>query len=128
MHLQGLVGFWLSCLLRGLYPLVSKSSQETRGAGILLTMNKTGKFLSIAAGLALLIGYMVYLTMSSSRVSCEVCMEFRGRTDCRRATGANEQEAQTTAITTACGLISGGVGDGIACQNTPPKSVACQAR
>lgn len=91
-------------------------------------MNKAGKVLSIIAGLAVLIGYMVYLTMSSSRISCEVCMEFRGRTDCRRATAADEYEAQMTATTTACGLISGGVGDGIACQNTPPKSVSCQAR
>jgi len=91
-------------------------------------MNKAGKFLSIVAGLAALIGYMVYLTMSSSRVSCEVCIEFRGRTECRRATGTDEEEAQLSATNTACGLISGGVGDGIACQNTPPSSITCQTR
>jgi len=91
-------------------------------------MNKAGKFLSIAAGLVVLIGYMLYLTMSAGKVSCEVCMEFRGRMECRRATGTDEQEAQATATTTACGLISGGVADGIACQNRTPTSVSCQAR
>jgi len=91
-------------------------------------MNKTRKFLSITAGLALLIGYMLYLTMSAGKVSCEVCIEFHGRVDCRRATGIDEQEAQLTATNTACGLISGGVTDGIACQNTPPRSLSCSAR
>jgi hypothetical protein len=91
-------------------------------------MNKAGKFLSITAGMVVLIGYMVYLAMSASKVSCEVCMDFHGRMECRRATGKDELEAQTSAITTACGLIAGGVGDGIACQNTPPSSVSCNSR
>jgi hypothetical protein len=86
------------------------------------------KILLLAAGLALLVGYMAYLTMSSGQVTCEVCIEFHGRSDCRKATGKDETEAQMSATSTACGLLAGGVTDGIACQNTPPKSISCQER
>jgi hypothetical protein len=86
------------------------------------------KIVLVVGGLALLLGYLGYITMSPSQVSCEVCVEFRGATECRRATGKDRLEAETAAASTACGLISGGVTDGIACRNTPPKSVTCEAR
>ncbi len=82
----------------------------------------------VAVGVALALGYMIYLTMSANEVTCEVCIEFRGETDCRKATGKDRLEAETAAASTACGLISGGVTDGIACRNTTPKSVSCQGR
>jgi len=74
-----------------------------------------------------LFGILAYLTMSSNDVTCEVCMEFRGRTECRKATGKDRMEAEVAAASTACGLISGGVTDGIACRNSTPQSVSCTA-
>ena len=82
----------------------------------------------IAAGLALLVSYMAYLTMSSGQVTCDVCIEFHGRKECRKATGADVGEAQMSATSTACSLMAGGVTDGIACQNTPPESISCQEK
>ena len=41
----------------------------------------------VAVGVVLALGYMIYLTMSANEVTCEVCIEFRGETDCRKATG-----------------------------------------
>ena len=79
-------------------------------------------------GVVLAIVYIVYSLTSLAQVSCEVCVEFRGVTECRRASGKDRLEAETAAASTACGLISGGVTDGIACNNTPPKSVSCQER
>jgi hypothetical protein len=90
-------------------------------------MNKNAK-IAVAAGFVLLLVYLAYLSMSGSRVSCEVCVEFRGNTDCRRASGKDAEEARMSALSTACSLLSGGVTDGIACRNTEPKSVSCQDR
>ena len=91
-------------------------------------MNSKLKVVLVVAGVAVLLGFLGYLTMSTGQVSCEVCVEFRGATECRRATGQGRLEAETAAASTACGLLSGGVTDGIACRNTPPKSVTCESR
>ena len=84
------------------------------------------KVLLVAAGLALLVGYMAYLTLSNGQISCEVCMEFRGQMECRKATGKDKAEAQTSATGTACSLLASGVADSIACQNAEPVSVSCE--
>jgi hypothetical protein len=91
-------------------------------------MSSAAKVLAAIAGLAGLIAVFTYLAISPNEVTCEVCIEFRGRTECRRATGKDRMEAEAAAASTACGLISGGVTDGIACRNTVPKSVMCRER
>jgi hypothetical protein len=106
---------------------------EPVGAGIALLaynvgMSNNAKRGLVGAGLVLALAYMIYLTTSGTGVSCEVCVEFRGNTECRKATGKDREEAETAAASTACGLLSGGVTDGIACRNTVPKSVTCQNR
>jgi len=85
------------------------------------------KFILVIAGLGVLVGYMAYLTMSNGQVSCEVCIEFRGTTECRKATGKDQAEAQMSATGTACSLLAGGVADSIACQNTQPSRMSCDA-
>jgi hypothetical protein len=84
------------------------------------------KVVLVVAGLALLVSFMAYLTMSSGQVTCDVCVEFRGRSECRKATGKDRDEAQRSATGTACSLMASGVGDVIACQNTEPKTISCQ--
>lgn len=76
----------------------------------------------------LLVGTAALLVMSvrlQTEISCEVCVTFRGATDCRTATGSTHEETKRTAHDNACALISGGMTDSIACQNTPPDSVRC---
>jgi hypothetical protein len=90
-------------------------------------MKKMAKVLVTIVALFGLFGILVYLTMSPNEVTCEVCMEFRGKTECRKATGKDRVEAEGAAISTACGLISGGVTDGIACRNSAPQRVSCTA-
>jgi len=80
------------------------------------------------AGFLLLVGLMTYLVMTPGQVACEVCIEFHGRVECRKATGKDRQEAEMAAAGTACSLIAGGVTEGIACQNTTPKSATCEQR
>ena len=91
-------------------------------------MTKSAKVALAILGFVALLGIFAYLSISPNEVTCEVCIEFRGATECRSAAGKDRMEAETAAASTACGLISGGVTDGIACRNTPPKSVTCEAR
>ena len=58
-------------------------------------------------------------------VSCEVCITFRGRQDCREAAGPNRKEAIQAATTNACALISAGMADSISCGNTRPDKLTC---
>jgi hypothetical protein len=91
-------------------------------------MNRTLKVLLVIVAVVGLLGYLTYITMSANEVECEVCVEFRGAVDCRKATGKDSDEATRTAAGTACGMLAGGVGSSIACQNTPPKSVTCESK
>ena len=88
-------------------------------------MNKTAKVLVTVAALVALLGVFTYLTMSPNEVTCEVCMEFRGATECRKATAKTREEAEVAAASTACSLISGGVTDGMACRSATPQKVLC---
>lgn len=79
-------------------------------------------------GFVLLLAYIIYSSMGLSQVRCEVCITFRGRTECRTAQGTNAEEAQRTATSVACTLLSSGMTDSIACGNTPPAKVMCTDR
>jgi hypothetical protein len=81
--------------------------------------------IAIAAAVAAL---LYWTTLSHVGVECEVCMRFEGRERCATAAGPGEHEAEQAAIMTACGVVAGGVTDGIRCQSTPPLSRRCAAR
>ena len=81
---------------------------------------------SIALTVILVFGYIVYSSTQLDQFSCEVCVDFRGRTDCRTAIGNTEEEAIRTALDTACAQISSGMTDSIACTQTAPKSINCK--
>ncbi len=87
----------------------------------------TNTKLLVGLAIVLLIGGLFYFSISETAVSCEVCIEFRGGTECRKASGKDADEAQAAAASTACSLLSGGVTDGIACRNTTPKSLTCES-
>ena len=88
-------------------------------------MSKTTKIL-IVAGFVAVIAFIVYSTTGLAKVSCEVCMEFRGRTSCGAAAGRTDQEAVNTAKGIACSDIASGRADSIACTAVPPKSLDCK--
>ncbi len=83
----------------------------------------------IAIGAAVLIvataGLLVYSMLQQAKVSCEVCVTFRGNTQCRTALGPTRSEAIRTATTTACASLASGMTDSVACTNTPPLVVTC---
>jgi hypothetical protein len=88
-------------------------------------MSKTFKIafpIALAFGL---LAYLVYSSMNLGGVSCEVCVEFAGRTWCRTATGTTETEAIQTAVDNACDFVTSGRDELIPCTQAPPVSVQC---
>ena len=85
------------------------------------------KNVKIALGVALaaVVGYILFSPMQLGKVSCEVCMEFKGQKACRTANGPSADEATVTARDNACARIAFGREDSILCGNTPPASVRC---
>ncbi len=79
-------------------------------------------------GAILFFAALYYNTVSFNSYRVEVCMEFRGRTDCRTAQGASEEAALRTAIDNACALISSGMTDSMAFTSSQPKSVRWLSR
>ena len=90
-------------------------------------MKKRGMLLAIL-GIALAIGYIFYSLTAVAQVSCEVCITYRGKTECRTGAGATEEEAQRTATDVACTFLAAGMTDSIACTSTPPTRLMCRAR
>ena len=89
-------------------------------------MSTRGKVLT----LAILLGFvalLLYNTLSAQRVTCDVCVEFRGAHNCASASHSTEPEALRSAQTTACGVLAQGMDEGIACDNTPPVSRLCRS-
>jgi hypothetical protein len=72
---------------------------------------------------AIVIGFVVYSTLTTGRIRCEVCVTFRGQQSCRTASASTRELALRTATENACAIISSGVTDSNQCHNTPPDSV-----
>jgi hypothetical protein len=79
--------------------------------------------LAVAAVVA---GLLVYSMLQQTRVSCEVCITFRGATQCRTALGPTRENAVETATNNACAFLASGMTDSVACSNTPPQRVTCE--
>lgn len=69
---------------------------------------------------AAVLAIMVYSSLNLTRHRVEVCMEFKGKTNCKIASGATEQDAIRTAVTNACAEIAFGVTDTMNCGRAEP--------
>ena len=76
----------------------------------------------------LLLGTIVYFSLSFQGHTCEVCMDFQGRTQCRTAEGADQRTAMQTAIDNACAYLIHSKTEGFLCNQTPPARVTCRER
>ena len=65
----------------------------------------------------------VYSTMNLASHRVEVCMEYKGQTNCRTASGSTREFALRSATTNACAGIASGVTDSIACEQSSPTKV-----
>jgi hypothetical protein len=75
--------------------------------------------------LAVFGAYLLYSTLTSQKYSCTVSVIYLGRSGTATASAASEHDAKTQAQTTACGPITSGMNESIACSNTPPAKAEC---
>jgi hypothetical protein len=91
-------------------------------------MNRNVKIAAIVLVVfAVATGGLIVMGVNQSMVhECEVCMTFNGRSECRSAKGASDNEATQTAIQNACALISAGMTATVQCQNRQPDKLVCK--
>ena len=85
----------------------------------------------VAIGLAVgagVVALLYYATLSGADAECEACMRYEGREACRTAIGVGREEAERTAIMTACALVANGVTATIRCQGLEPVKLECRLR
>ncbi len=70
--------------------------------------------------------YLLYSTLTSQKHACTVTVTYQGRTGTATASAASKNDAMQQAQTTACGPITSGMNESIACSNTPPTKTECQ--
>jgi len=86
-------------------------------------LQKVLKILGILMVIALPTLFMTLKIISTPTVDCEVCMEFRGRSKCRKASGPKREDCQLTATDNACAFLASGMTDSIQCAQKTPVSV-----
>jgi len=79
-----------------------------------------------AAAIAAFIGVMWYAARAEVQVECEVCITFKGRTECRTGRGDSEASAIQSANTAACSVLGAGVTDAMQCSATAPSRLECR--
>ena len=88
---------------------------------------KPKTLLTIAAVL-LFVAFLAWSTLSAQKVTCEVCVSFNGQKNCASASHETELEAARSAQSTACGPVSHGMNETIACGDRPPVSQQCRTK
>ncbi len=86
-------------------------------------MNTKTLVLLGVVGFFLFLGVTTYMMVGGRKNRVEVCMEFRGRTECKIASGSTKDAAVRTAGDAACSLIASGMTDTMQCSHSAPKSV-----
>jgi hypothetical protein len=89
-------------------------------------MTTQGKFLALLVLLAFA-AFLLWSTLSSQRVECSVTVAFGGRQSEATASAASEEDAVREAQTAACGPLTSGMNDRVACGRIPPQSRRCHS-
>ena len=77
---------------------------------------------------AIFASFLLWSTLSAQRVNCEACVEFAGKRNCAKVSGNTQVEALRAAVSTACGPVTQGMDESIACANRPPINPRCTTR
>jgi hypothetical protein len=100
---------------------------KNSGPGRLVPSGAASRGTVIGILLVLMFGaFLLWSTLSSQKVECTVTIEFKGARGTATASGGTEADAMREAQTTACGPLSQGMDDRIACTSIPPVSRSCR--
>ena len=69
------------------------------------------------------VAFLIYSSMQISQYRVEVCVNFRGATQCRTASADTKDHALRSAQSNACALVSSGVTDTMQCERNDPTSI-----
>jgi hypothetical protein len=72
-------------------------------------------------------GFLLWSTLASQRVECTVTVAFAGQQNTSTASAEAEPDAMREATTAACGPLTSGMNDRIACSRVPPVSRHCRS-
>jgi hypothetical protein len=87
--------------------------------------NKRARVWALIIVLAVFGAVLIIGSLSVVQAECELCVTYRGRTECRRGSGKSDDDAKQAAQRAACAVMAGGMNESIACQNTPPSTARC---
>lgn len=77
-----------------------------------------------ALGLAF-IAAVVWSAFEATRIQCEICVDYQGRSACSTAQAADMVQAELQARSGACSQVTGGVTETLECDRTPATSRRC---
>jgi hypothetical protein len=86
---------------------------------------RKGRAVAAIVSVGALVGVLVYGSLNTVQTECELCVKFNGRTECRRGSGADEEEARRAAQKAACAVMASGMAESVNCQRVPPTDVRC---
>jgi hypothetical protein len=66
---------------------------------------------------------LIYSSMHIANYRVEVCVAFKGRSDCRTASADTQDHALRSAQSNACALLVSGVTDVMQCEHAEPTSI-----
>lgn len=71
------------------------------------------------------IAAVVWSAFEATRIQCEICIDYKGRSACSTAQAADVGQAELQARAGACAQVSGGVTETLECDRTPASSRRC---
>ncbi len=89
---------------------------------------RRGVIIAVVVTVVLVLGLLIHGSTTLVQAECELCVDFRGQSQCRKGSGVDEPAARDAAIRAACAVMASGMDESIACNNTRPRDVRCTAR
>ena len=72
---------------------------------------------------AVVLAFLVYSSMHIAKYRVEVCVAYKGRSDCRTASADTQDHALRSAQSNACALLVAGVTEVMQCEHADPTSI-----
>jgi hypothetical protein len=78
----------------------------------------------VIAGIAFIVIFiaaMAYSTLGNTQQRCEVCITYKGQTNCGSSASASKEQAERAATDIACNSMTHGMTELVQCQNAERK-------
>jgi hypothetical protein len=79
----------------------------------------------VGLGLLALMAAIIWSSFATTRVECEACITYDGRSKCASASAPTRDEAVRAAQDVACASLASGRAGNLACSRVRPASVSC---